>query len=88
MYGLQQIEQRAELMSQYWDALGTTDGLERDRRRYLDATVEGVQKVAAEVLRGHRHVLTIVPLPAAPPLPAKPGAAPPTPSPAPKKEAH
>jgi zinc protease len=61
---------RADRISDYFYFLGKADGFDQDRRRYLDATVESVNRVAAEVLRSHRVALTVTPLAVAPPLPA------------------
>ena len=61
VYTLQTTGTRANLLNQYAAAFGEPDSLARDRARYVDATVEGVQKVAAEVLGGHRHALVVAP---------------------------
>ena len=63
VYGLQSIEGRADVVSQYLDALGSADSFDRDRHRYLDATPEALMKQAGETLRSHRYALTITPLP-------------------------
>ena len=72
VYGLQSIEGRADVVSQYLDALGSaSDAFDKDRHRYLDATPEAVMKQAEETLRSFRYALTITPLPkGAPKAPA------------------
>jgi zinc protease len=54
---------RADRLNEYLYDLGQADGFDRDRRRYLDATVESVNRQARQVMGAHRLSLTVAPLP-------------------------
>jgi zinc protease len=60
VYGLEGYEGRAERLNTYFDALGDGAGFERDRSRYLDATIDKVNR-SAGLLGGHHLSLTVVP---------------------------
>jgi predicted Zn-dependent peptidase len=68
---------RADRISEYFFDLGKADSFDRDRHRYLDATVEGVNRVAAEVLKGRRLALTVAPLAHKTPTPSTAASPPP-----------
>ena len=62
VFGLQGVASRASRIGEYYAMTGRADFLDQDRRRYLTATPAAVERVAREVLGGHKAILTVVPI--------------------------
>jgi zinc protease len=65
VYGLQPLGGtggRADRISHYFYILGKADSFEKDRRRYVDATLAAVNKTARAVTSAHRLVVVVKPL--------------------------